>query len=164
MRSICQKSENRGFLKKSLFDKFSKFSHFKHDHSVKCKKIARFWKFWQIFEILGFYTVITVKNEKNLPDFEIFWQIFEILRFYTVLTLKIDFLGLPVPAVGPPAYSKSRIGPKIFFLEVLFRVTNSVEHDLSVKRALATVIFEYSPKYRFLAFFRKLELAYPTSR
>ena len=39
------------------------------------------------------------------------------------------------------------------------RVIFPGEYDLTIKRALATVVFEYLPNYRFLAYFEKLDLA-----
>ena len=35
------------------------------------------------------------------------------------------------------------------------RVIFPGEHDFAIKRALATVVFEYLPKYRFFAYFSK---------
>ena len=71
----------------------------------------------------------------------------------------MPILSLPVIVRSPyRRFSVNCLTPILNFYQTKVahpRVIFPGEHDLTIKRALATVVFENSQKYRFLAYFSK---------
>ena len=91
--------------------------------------------------------------------FDRFSKFSKFCQFLQWSLYKIDFSNLPAHIRVSRVFLYEVLGEYFLVERCQLELNLPGESDLAIKRALSAVVFEYSRKYRFLAYFEKLDLA-----